>query len=209
MRALLDYLHTYFLSEPQLLFRCGLAPERLAELQREGRAPLPSYRLRCAGAVTSYFGEQALDGELAWYPQAMAEWLIAADHADAATLRARFERRYRAELARLAEQGLPAAEPVRGLDEEWAHFLAGSYGVCTRHGQVEQIAAKGAMVDLIDRLTDRQTRPALPEPERILLRRAVDLLDETEAWFAPHERAASSRARCVDGVRRRYLGGEA
>ncbi|VEB40227.1 Uncharacterised protein [Chromobacterium violaceum] len=126
MRALLDYLHTYFLSEPQLLFRCGLAPERLAELQREGRAPLPSYRLRCAGAVTSYFGEQALDGELAWYPQAMAEWLIAADHADAATLRARFERRYRTELARLAEQGLPAAEPA---------------GAWTRNGRISWQAA--------------------------------------------------------------------
>ncbi|MBX9296157.1 hypothetical protein K5M33_01150 [Chromobacterium vaccinii] len=209
MRALLDYLHTYFLSEPQLLFRCGLAPERLAALQSEGRAPLSSYKVSCAGAVTSYFGEQALDGELAWYPQAMAEWLIEAEHADAATLRARFERRYRAELARLAEQGLPATEPAAGLDEEWAHFLVGAYGVCTRHGRVEQIAAKGALVDLIDRLTERQTRPALPEAELVLLRRAVDLLDEAEAWFAPHERAASSRARCVDGARRRYLGGEA
>ncbi|WP_052717640.1 DUF6058 family natural product biosynthesis protein [Chromobacterium vaccinii] len=209
MRALLDYLHTYFMSEPQLLFRCGLAPERLAELQREGRAPLPSYRLRCAGAVTSYFGEQALDGELAWYPQAMAEWLIEAEHADAATLRARFERRYRAELARLAEQGLSTVEPIGGLDEEWAHFLAGAYGVCTRHGRVEQIAAKEAMVALIDRLTERQTRAFLPEAELALLRRAVDLLDEVEAWFAPHERAASSRARCVDGARRRYLGGGA
>lgn len=209
MRALLDYLHTYFMSEPQLLFRCGLAPERLAELQREGRAPLPSYKVRCAGAVTSYFGERALDGELAWYPQAMAEWLIEAEHADAATLRARFERRYRAELARLAEQGLPMVEPIGGLDEEWAHFLAGTYGVCTRDGRVEQIAAKSALVVLIDKLTERQTRASLLEAELVLLRRAVDLLDETAAWFAPHERAASSRARCVDGARRRYLGGEA
>ncbi|AUH53278.1 hypothetical protein CXB49_22070 [Chromobacterium sp. ATCC 53434] len=208
MRALLDYLNTCCLSESQLLFRCGLTPERLEALQREGRAPLPSYRLRCAGAVTSFFGEHALEGELAWYPQAMAEWLIAAEHADAAALRAHFERRYRAELARLTEQGL-AVEPAGGLDEEWAHFLAGTYGVCTRHGRVEQIAAKGAMVALIDRLTERQARVSLPAPELALLRRAVDLLDEVEAWFAPHERAASSRARCVDGVRRRYLGGGA
>ncbi|WP_434632121.1 DUF6058 family natural product biosynthesis protein [Chromobacterium sp. CV08] len=206
MRDLLDYLHTYFLSESQLLFRCGLAPERLALLQREGRAPLPSYRLRCAGVVASYFGEHGLDGELAWYPQAMAEWLIAADHADATALRARFERHYRTELARLAEQGLAKAEPTGDLDEEWAHFLAGTYGVCTRHGWVEQIAAKGAMVALIDRLTERQTRRMLPASELVLLRRAVALLDETSARFAPHERAASSRARCVDGVRRQYLG---
>ena len=209
MRDLLDYLHTYFLSESQLLSRSGLTPARLAGLQGEGRAPQPSYRLRGHGVVASYFGERALDGELAWYPQAMAEWLEEADHADAAGLRARFERRYRAELARLAEQGLPVVEPIGGLDEEWAHFLAGTYGVCTRHGRVEQIAAKGAMVALIDRLTERQTRSALSASELAQLRRAVDLLDEASARFAPDERSASSRARCVDGVRRQYLGGGA
>ncbi|QEL57014.1 DUF6058 family natural product biosynthesis protein [Chromobacterium paludis] len=205
MQALLDYLQNHFLSEPQLLHRCGLSRERLARLQREGRAPLSSYALRCSGTVTSYFGERALDGALAWYPQAMAEWLVEADQADAAALRERFERRYRAERARLAELGLADAAEAN-LDEEWAHFLAGTYGVCTRHGRVEEIAAKGAAVAVIDRLTARQTRAALPAGELALLRRAVEALDEAAAPFAPHERAASSRERCVNQVRRQYLG---
>ncbi|POZ62858.1 DUF6058 family natural product biosynthesis protein [Chromobacterium alticapitis] len=205
MQALLQYLQTHFLSESQLLYRCGLSRERLTRLQREGRASLPSYTLRCSGAVTSYFGDRALDGVLAWYPQAMAEWLIEADQVDAAALRARFERRYRAEWARLAAQGLAGATETN-LDEEWAHFLAGAYGVCTRHGRVEEIAAKGVTVVLIDQLTDRQTRAALPATELALLRRAVDVLDEAAAPFAAHELAASSRERCVNQARRQYLG---
>ncbi|MBM2885635.1 hypothetical protein JFK97_14660 [Chromobacterium phragmitis] len=205
MQALLNYLQAHFLSESQLLHRSGLSRERLAQLQREGRTPLPSYALRCSGVVASYFGEQALDGELAWYPLATAEWLIEAQRADVASLRARFERRYRAEWARLAAQGL--ADAADGcLDAEWAHFLAGTYGVCTRHGRVEEIAAKSSAVALIDRLTACQTRAALPADELALLRRAVDVLDEAAALFAPHERAASSRERCVNQARRQYLG---
>ncbi|UTH76144.1 DUF6058 family natural product biosynthesis protein [Chromobacterium sp. IIBBL 290-4] len=208
MQAWLDYLQSHFLSESQLLFRCRSAPERLRELQQAGRMPWPSYRLSGSGVASSYFGERRLSGELAWYPRAAAEWLIEAEQADAAALRARFDSRYRAERRRLAAQGI-AAEDEATLDGEWAHFQAGVYGVCTRQGRIEQIAAKGAAIAVIDRLTDCQRLARVRAEDIPLLWRAVDLLDAVSAWFAPHERAASSRARCVDGVKRKYLGAAA
>ncbi|KUM01646.1 hypothetical protein KIF53_20585 [Chromobacterium subtsugae] len=205
MQALLDYLQSHFLSEPQLLFRCRSAPERLRELQQAGRMPLPSYRLSGSGMASSHFGERRMRGELAWYPRAMMEWLIEAEHADAAALRGRFDQRYRAELRCLASEGI-AAESEAPLDEEWAHFLAGVYGACTRQGRIEQIAAKGAAIAVIDRLTDGQRLARVPAADIPLLWRAVDLLDAVSALFAPDEQAASSRARCVDAVKRKYLG---
>ena len=114
-----------------------------------------------------------------------------------------FARRYRAALAALP---LTTDDPRLGagleahFGDEWGHFLAGTYGLCTRSGLPEDIAAKELAVCVIRELTadDRAT------PDRERLRQAVDLLDRASTPFAPHERARSSRHRYVGAVRMKY-----
>ncbi|WP_053077488.1 DUF6058 family natural product biosynthesis protein [Chromobacterium sp. LK11] len=202
MEDLLDYLRAHFLAEPELLARSGVSLETLRGWQRAGAAPWPSYRLTLAGEAASCMGVAALSAESAWYPRGMLCWLgqALAWDGDPERLRAGFEREWRAGLAALelppAEADLPAA---------WRDFLAGGYGVCTRDGLPAQIAQKEALVSLIDALTERQSRSGLEPAQRERLARAVAWLDAVAAPFAPHERAASSSARCVELTRRLYL----
>lgn len=208
MEDLLDYLRGHFLAEPELLARSGVSLETLRGWQRAGAAPWPSYRLTLAGEAVSCMGAAVLSAESAWYPRGMLCWLgqaLALD-GDSERLRACFGRQWRAGLAALE---LPPAEAEPDWETAWRDFLAGGYGVCTRDGLPAQIAQKEALVSLIDALTERQSRPGLEPAERERLEWAVASLDGVAAPFAPHERAASSRARCVELTRRRYLGAAA
>ncbi|UJB32614.1 DUF6058 family natural product biosynthesis protein [Chromobacterium sp. Beijing] len=204
MEDLLGYLHSHFLSEPALLARSGLSLDTLRGWQRAGAAPWPSYRLTLSGEAASCMGAAALSAESAWYPQGMLCWLgqaLALD-GDPERLRACFGRQWRAGLAALE---LPSAEAEPDWEAAWRDFLAGGYGVCTRAGLPGEIAQKEALVSWIDALTERQSRPALDPARRERLAWAVTALDGVAAPFAPHERAASSRVRCVELTRRLYL----
>ncbi|RLM48934.1 hypothetical protein DVK02_18430, partial [Halobellus sp. Atlit-31R] len=86
------------------------------------------------------------------------------------------------------------------LREEWSHFLAGTYGLCTRCGLPEDIAAKELAICIIRELTATDNA----DPDRERLRQAVDLLDLSSSPFAPHERARSSRRRYIDAMRLRF-----
>ncbi|MCS3805804.1 hypothetical protein HNO92_003055 [Chromobacterium alkanivorans] len=204
MEDLLDYLRAHFLAEPELLARSGVSLETLRGWQQAGAAPWPSYRLALAGEAVSCMGAAALSAESAWYPRGMMCWLgqALAWDGDPERLRAGFEREWRAGLAALE---LSPAEAELDLAAAWRDFLAGGYGVCTRDGLPAQIAQKEALVSLIDALTERQSRSGLEPAQRERLARAVAWLDAVAAPFAPHERAASSRARCVKLTRRLYL----
>jgi len=207
---LIDYLNTRFLTRGQLLARCGIDEGRLGELQERGMMPRPSYRLHVELSCDSFFGPHAEQHAIDWYPQGAPAWagLLAAldDPRQAYQI---FASRYRRRLAHLGDEGLPAAADGLSGDahiaSEWRHFLDGTYGLCTRAGLPEEIAAKEAAIVLIRELTELGARQGLNEEQRRRLAAAVDLLDRVSAPFAPHEVARSSRRRCVDEVRAAWL----
>jgi hypothetical protein len=84
------------------------------------------------------------------------------------------------------------------LRDEWRHFLDGTYGLCTRSGLPEDIAAKELAICVIRESLEGGA------PDLARLRAAVDLLDRASSPFAPHERPRSSRHRYVDELRVRY-----
>jgi hypothetical protein len=114
-----------------------------------------------------------------------------------------FARRYRAALSALPlrtnDPKLNAGIETH-LRDEWGHFLSGTYGLCTRSGLPEDIAAKELAICVIKELTAQENA----DPDRARLAAAVDLLDRASSPFAPHERARSSRHRYVDLMRQRY-----
>lgn len=198
---LLDYLNHHFLTREQLLAASGIGPARLDTLVEGGATPGPSYRLQLGIRCASFFGDHDEELRVEYYARAYSSWICMLE-ATREEPYAVFARRYRAALDALP---LATRDPRLGagldahLRDEWAHFLAGTYGLCTRSGLPEDIAAKELAICVIKELT---ADDALPERER--LRQAVDLLDHVSTPFAPHERARSSRHRYVDAMRLKY-----
>lgn len=109
--------------------------------------------------------------------------------------REEFERRF-----------VAAGGDAGAVDEEWAGYLSGAYGVCLKEQTPENIVRKESLVQAIEGML------AAPEPAesawREQLNAAVDELDELERPFAPdYDRARwgpSSRDRCITAPRKRY-----
>ncbi len=187
---LLDYLHTHFLTRAQLLAACATDGAHLDAFTAAGTMPAPSYRLKIRIDCASYFGEHEESHALDWYAVGYVDWLrmLLADEPDPY---GRFAARYRAALDALPLRGLVATDAH--LRSEWRHFLDGTYGLCTRSGLPEDIAAKELAIHVIRALTDDGR--ALDAAEDKRLAQARDLLDRASSLFAPHERTRSSRAR--------------
>lgn len=196
---LLTYLQTHFLTRAQLVDAAGCTDAELSAWQEAGVMPRASYRLALAVGCDSFFGHHDEDANVEFYARGYPAWIgLVQSGADAF---GHFARRYRARLRELPlHSGAPKlnAGLEAHLRDEWGHFLAGTYGLCTRTGLPEQIAEKELAVAVINELT------ATAEPDLHVLQRAVDLLDAASSPFAPHERARSSRRRLVDQVRLRY-----
>jgi hypothetical protein len=201
MTDLLDYLSHHFLTEAQLLASAGLDAATLHALQARQLAPRPAYRLQLRLHCTSFFGPHDEQHELHFYASGTPAWLAALrDLPDEAMAFDLFARRYRAALHRLD----PAAQA--DLAAAWRSFLDGTFGLCTRTGLPEDIAAKEWAADLAETLVAAGPHPAGSAEDMRLaaLRSAVATLDAASSPFAPHERARSSRHRLVDRVRARY-----
>jgi hypothetical protein len=187
---LIDYLHTHFLTRAQLLAACATDGAHLDAFIAAGTMPAPSYRLHVRIDCASYFGEHAEAHALDWFAKGYVDWLRMLLDGERDPY-ARFAARYRAALDALPLFRMEVTEAH--LRSEWRHFIAGTYGLCTRTGLPEDIAAKELAIRAIRNLTD-DGRP-LDAAERERLARARELLDRASSLFAPHERARSSRAR--------------
>jgi hypothetical protein len=208
---LIDYLHTHFLTREQLLAQTCMAGARLDALQAAGMMPRPSYRLRLDVACDSFFGPHTESHAIDWYAQGYVAWAGLLEALDGSQQAYQvFAERYRRHLAQLAVDKLGSyPQDLTGdahITAEWSHFLDGTYGLCTRSGLPEDIAAKEAAITLIRALTASGTPQGLDEEARGRLAAAVDLLDRASSPFAPHEVARSSRRRYVDEVRAGWLG---
>jgi hypothetical protein len=87
------------------------------------------------------------------------------------------------------------------LKQEWSYFIDGTYGLCTRSGLPEDIAAKEFSILEISELLELSE---LDQEQLSKLTLAVNLLDSSSSMYAPHERLQSSRHRLVNEVRRKY-----
>ena len=207
---LIDYLQDHFLTREQLLAHTGIDEGRLDEWQALGMMPRPSYRLRLALACDSFFGQHEETHAIDWYAQGYVAWaglLAALDGPRQAY--AVFAQRYRRRLTELAVDKRvtypQALADDAHIEAEWRHFLDGTYGLCTRSGLPEDIAAKEAAIALIRALTESGEPQGLNEEARQRLAAAVELLDRASAPFAPHEVERSSRRRYVDEIRAGWL----
>lgn len=206
-----EYLETNFYTRSELMRLAALSAAEFTRFQELRMMPAASYTLRGAVTCTSFFGHQADSIELQYYARGYVEWLDLLKQSkgtDAAF--ALFRERYRNKITELMAQGFRSShEKVTiGLDAhihtEWVHFLNGIYGLCTRSGLPEDIAAKELAITIINEVTSDEKSVEADPLALERLRAAVDLLDQASSAFAPHEVERSSRNRLITQMRAKY-----
>lgn len=87
------------------------------------------------------------------------------------------------------------------LDEEWHHYLNGTYGICTKTASAEDIALKEVSIAKIKFLLSLNEAAPLSSSHSENLKAAVGQLDKVSAAFAPYEVKNSSRQKYINEVR--------
>ena len=205
---LINYLNEHFLTRDELLETAKISEETLRIYQEQQVMPGPSYRLFLSLSCDSYFGEHDNEQRLEYYAKGYLTWLGILQSLD--NLKDAFivfKERYIKTIDELEKNGYEDCirELKESIDEqveqEWGHFLNGTYGLCTKSGLPEDIAAKELAIREIKRLISFSK---LSDEQLSKLAEAVNLLDEVSALFAPHEKPRSSRQRLIDDVRMEY-----
>ena len=213
---LIKYLSEYFYTKDELLGASMVTAIQLKEYQALGVMPALSYKISMSLSCDSFFGEHEELQEVELYAKGYASWLddlLVLQQKSCQEIQFKdevfklFYLRYCSEQERLKSLGYLCNDfkLVSELDayikEAWDHFIQGTYGLCTKSGLPEDIAAKAVAIFEINRLSESGE---LSKAELNVLENVVNLLDESSALFAPHERLKSSRHRLVNEMRRRF-----
>jgi hypothetical protein len=205
---LINYLNEHFFTQAQLLDISKVSQQDLLSYQQQGLMPKCAYQLSLQLQCDSFFGLQHEEQIIEYYAKGYASWLGVIQSSDSAdTVFAVFATRYKMALEHLKELGHRTCNPKVNseldahIKQEWGHFLAGIYGLCTQSGLPEDIAAKELAILEINELLGEGL---LTQAQISRLRLAVNLLDSASSLFAPHERLKSSRQRLINEVRRQY-----
>lgn len=205
---LLNYLNDHFYTKQKLLELCKIKEEELTHFQQNKMMPQASYRVELTASCDSFFGTHKKNEHFEYYAKGYASWLTLVQELNTKEkIYQTFSTQYTERIKHLKKQGHDSdSDKVNAglnqlIEHEWEHFLDGTYGLCTRSGLPEDIASKEFAILEIQQLIINEK---LNKAERIKLTKAVNLLDEAAAIFAPHERNTSSRQRFVNDVRHQY-----
>lgn len=205
---LIQYLNQYFFTQQELLDITKITEQDLLKYQEDGLMPKCSYKLSLNIKSDSFFGLHDDEQEIEYYAKGYSSWLAVVQSLNSKeAVYAVFANRYKIAIERLEESGYYSTNPKvtselnEHINEEWSHFLNGIYGLCTKSGLPEDIAAKELSILVINELSEHND---LSHEQLNKLTLAVDLLDSASSLFAPHERLKSSRHRLVNEVRRKY-----
>ncbi|MCJ8320159.1 MAG: DUF6058 family natural product biosynthesis protein [Colwellia sp.] len=205
---LINYLHDHFLTRVDLLTLSATSNDEFELLQRNKLMPACSYKLEVSTNCNSFFGEHHEQQTVEYYSKGYSSWLgILHSIKESNDVFQLFSKRYKQKLVELKRLGITSKDNKvnAGIDqhisEEWQYFINGTYGLCTKSGLPECIAAKEIAILIINELTDNDN---LANDDLMRLTQAVNLLDSVSALFAPHERENSSRERLVNKVRQKY-----
>jgi len=204
---LINYLQANYLTEQELLALAKVTQSELFTYQQQNVMPSCSYKLEMDCKSDSFFGVFNEKSNTLFYAKGYVSWLeILKSSNNPQNIYNLFSQRYIEAVEHLKSIGYSSAdEKVNSklslhIEQEWEHFLNGTYGLCTKSGLPEDIAGKEIAILLINEsLALDENKVDLEE-----LAKAVDLLDSSSAMFAPHERLNSSRHRLVNEVRRVY-----
>lgn len=209
---LLDYLSKNFLTKSQLLEVTGLSDSELITYQNKQVMPKASYVLETNIVCHSIFGEFKQTDKLEYYAKSYSAWInMLKTSSDPIAISMHFNKRYKEEIKNLTSRGFTSNHEKMHdaieshIQDEWRHFLNGTYGLCTNSGLPEDIAAKEMATLIISEIIENNHPSHLDTHEKKRLSDAVALLDKVSSMFAPHEFERSSRNRLINQVKMRFL----
>ncbi len=146
-----------------------ITAQDLLQYQDNGMMPKCSYKINLNIKSNSFFGLYNDEQEIEYYAKGYTSWvaIIQTLHSTEAVY-STFANRYKAAIESLKEQGHSSSHAKITSDlnghikEEWGHFLNGIYGLCTKSGLPEDIAAKEFSIleinelSALDELTPKQ-----------------------------------------------------
>jgi hypothetical protein len=217
------YVHTHFISEGALTNRSGVSRDTVVRLIDSQLLPRPCYFRGDDGRLTSNLGSTTVELDSDYHHPSSTT--LASHHAalleagaDAkkltTSLKDGFITAYIDHLHLLNDLDLVEAAAwtekfsTRDMQQavaetEFQHWLAGTYGLCTRHNNPQAVAVKECMVTSVDSLTGKGTQEiSTKESER--LTRYLKLYDQVAALFAPFERPTSSGYRLRVTIAMKY-----
>jgi hypothetical protein len=219
------YLQERFLRADEFATRCGSSHDELSRLIALRLAPAPAYRVDATGTMHSHvFGAMAANapqGE--WFNPDAVNWVVHARDALAACdqdatranerLRCGFRERYLQALraSHAADGPVPGfGDDAGNFDEPafdaqfpdiWAHFLAGTYGLCVAVPSDEaRIVAKETAQARLTHLTANGTRRDFDEDGKAAVRELIARYQVLSMPFSPIEYPRSSRKRLVEDM---------
>lgn len=205
---LIKYLNDKFFTKQELLEISKVSERDFSKYQENRVMPTCSYKLCLNLESDSFFGLHKSEQEIEYYAKGYASWLAIIQSVDSMdVVYSIFVKRYKAAIEYLRDKGHSSgsvklnSELDDHIEQEWKYFLDGVYGLCTKSGLPEDIAAKEFSIIEINELLELNE---LDKEQLENLALAVNLLDSVSSLFAPHERLQSSRHRLVNEVRRKY-----
>ena len=205
---LIKYLNDHFFTKQELLDISKVTEQDLSKYQENGVMPKCSYKLSLNLTSDSFFGTHTNEQEIEYYAKGYSSWLAIIQSLNSTeSVYSIFSERYKSAIKNLKEKGHSSNNPKitsmlsDHIKEEWHHFLNGIYGLCTKSGLPEDIAAKEFSILEINEFSELNEL-TIEQMNKLTL--AVNLLDSASSLFAPHERLKSSRHRLVNEVRRKY-----
>lgn len=220
----LSYIDENFIPLGSVAEATKLDPAAVQELLDACVIPRACYFPDEQGNLASNLGNTTTKLDTAWFHPASLAWIrdavvLLESDVDAGVLAAQrrrwFTKIYTNHLLALRDLGLIetavwdeafADERNRAAiaDGEFEHWLAGTYGLCTRANTPEAVAVKECMVRNIDQITRKGEVAELDDAKREKVMRYLRLFDHVTALFAPFERAKSSRHRLCVELPQRY-----
>lgn len=210
------YIRQNFLTLEQLSDASNVSDEEILRLIDKQCIPQHSYEITEVTEVSSFFGQRVSQRTVTrFYARTHLELIReATDQVQkqdlagiARATKEEFFQEYRRQI-RNGELDLPGLmEEVDVevlLKEEWQAWLDGIYGLCTVEATAEDVAIKEISIRFIRKITADATKTSLTILERKRLQEAVDRLDGAASFFAPDERANSSRQRWIGRIVEKY-----
>lgn len=211
----IQYIRYEYLSLDQLADRTGISTQRIQSLIEARCLPRHSYEVTVRTSVASFTGDREVSEKLTrYYAPSHAERLRDIEATTSSDLslvadavKRDFNDRFRDEI--VACGGMDDGTITLGqledlIAEEFEHWLAGTYGLCTNNATVREIVLKAVAISRIKRLTEDGTRETLSPEDLRALQNALTTLDTVASMFAPDERKTCSREIWLNAIAKRY-----
>jgi len=206
------YIAANFMTLTALAEHCSCSTDSVLTWISQECLPGPSYTVSSSHEIHSFFGTRStVAGRHQYFPLSHIDLVarlqrLGVDHEASSIrdlLRSEFVMEYSTSIKAQSAwtHGLfDAQELPRLAEQEWHHWLNGTYGLCTKRSTAADIAIKEACVRELQHLVGDGVDISLNDQQLRRVSRAVAKLDDVSAEFAPDEYNDSSRRRWIDDV---------